>query len=98
MPMESNVSCGVLSSRDQVLAEVKKIVAEHSDLAASEIQEGHRLIDDLGCDSLDVVEIAMEVEEEFGIDVPDDLTDNSQTVGEVVEGVVQLLRQSQAGD
>ena len=40
----------------------------------------------------------MEVEEEFGIDVPDDLTDNSQTVGDVVEGVMQLLRQSQAGD
>ena len=59
MPMESNVSCGVLSSREQVLAEVKKIVAEHSDIAASAIQEGHRFIDDLGCDSLDVVEIAM---------------------------------------
>jgi acyl carrier protein len=94
MPMESNISCGVLSSRDQVLAEVKKIVAEHSDLAASEIQEGHRFIDDLGCDSLDVVEIAMEVEEEFGIDVPDDLTDNSQTVGDVVEGVMSITASS----
>ena len=42
------------------------------------------LLDDLGADSLDVVELVMALEEEFGIEVPDDDVENIRTIGDIV--------------
>jgi acyl carrier protein len=43
------------------------------------------LLDDLGADSLDVVELVMALEEEFGIEVPDDDVENIRTIGDIVQ-------------
>jgi acyl carrier protein len=75
----------------EVLAAVKSIVAEHATARAEDIREEHHLENDLGCDSLDIVEISMEIEEHFGISIPDEVSESSPTVGAIVEGVVQLL-------
>jgi acyl carrier protein len=57
----------ILLSREQVFDEVRRLVPEQASLPAGEIREEHDLIGDLGYDSLDVVELAMELEEHFKI-------------------------------
>lgn len=99
MSVESSPSPTAWPSRDQVLESVKRIVGEQAGLGPEKIQkigETDELINDLGCDSLDVIEIAMEVEEEFGITVPDEVSDATRTVADIVDGVLQLLGQPAA--
>lgn len=93
MSVESNLSGRICPSRDQVLADVKRIVGEQVGTAPEKIRETHELINDLGCDSLDVTEIAIETEDHFGISVPDEVAQHSRTVGDMVDGVLQLLAQ-----
>jgi acyl carrier protein len=84
-----------IRDRAEVLAEVKQIVAERAGRSAEGIQETDSLEQDLGLDSLDQVEIVMEVEEEFDLNVPDEVANKARRVGDIVEGVMNLL-QSQA--
>lgn len=92
MSIESNPSGRIGFSREQVLAEVKQIVGEQLGTAPENIREADDLINDLNCDSLTVIEIAMEVEEHFGITVPDEVAQEHRTVADVVHAVMQLLR------
>ncbi|MCG9894498.1 MAG: acyl carrier protein [Fimbriimonadaceae bacterium] len=55
------------------------------------ITEATRFQDDLGADSLDVVELVMAVEEEFGVNIPDDATTGLSTVGDVVAYIDQHI-------
>ena len=64
---------------------VKKIVVEHLGVDADKVTDHASFIDDLGADSLDVVELVMAIEEEFGIDVPDEDTQGLKTVQDVVD-------------
>lgn len=81
------------NSLDCVLDEVKQIVGEQMSLATEQIQDSSDLENDLGCDSLDVIEITMEIEEHFDITVPDDLSRQIRTVGDIAHGVLGLTRQ-----
>jgi len=94
MPTNSSLSDGIHASREGILEDVKQIVSEHSDVPPDEMRPDGRLIEDLGCDSLDIIEIIMELEEQFDISVPDELGDQIATVGDVADGVVELLEQS----
>jgi acyl carrier protein len=91
MQVESDLSRGTRPSRDRVLEDVKQIVGEQMGIAPANIQESDDLFNDLGCDSLDVVEIMMETEEHFAITVPDDVGQEIRTVAQIVDGVLQLL-------
>ncbi len=91
MSINRSPSSAAPLSRDHILAAVKEIVAEHATTPAEDIREDHHLLDDLGCDSLDIVEIAMEIEEQFSVPVPDELGEQARTVRDVVDGVLQLL-------
>jgi acyl carrier protein len=62
-------------------------------MAPEKIHETDELINDLGCDSLDVTEIAIEAEDHFTISVPDDVAQHSRTVGDIVDGVLQFRTQ-----
>ena len=64
---------------------VKKIVVEHLGVEEDKVVEGASFIDDLGADSLDIVELVMAFEEEFGIEIPDDAGKDIQTVGDAVK-------------
>jgi len=64
---------------------VKKIVIEHLGVDAEKVTENASFIDDLGSDSLDVVELVMAFEEEFGVEIPDDAAEHIQTVGDAVK-------------
>jgi len=63
---------------------VKKIVIEHLGVDAGKVIEGASFIDDLGADSLDTVELVMALEEEFGVEIPDDAAETILTVGDAV--------------
>lgn len=64
---------------------VKKIIVEHLNVEEEKIVESASFIDDLGADSLDTVELVMALEEEFGIEIPDEQAESIQTFGDVVK-------------
>ena len=67
-----------------VLERVKKIVVENLDVEADKVVESASFIDDLGADSLDLVELVMAFEEEFDIEIADDVQENVRSVGDAV--------------
>lgn len=71
----------VLSTFDQV----KKIVKEQLGVEEDEIQMSSTFVDDLGADSLDIVELIMAFEEEFNIEIPDEKAEKIKTVEDVVK-------------
>jgi acyl carrier protein len=64
---------------------VKAIVVEQLDIDEAMVTPEASFVDDLGADSLDVVELVMAFEEEFDIEIPDDSGDKITTVGEAVK-------------
>ncbi|MEM9704836.1 MAG: acyl carrier protein [Pseudomonadota bacterium] len=64
---------------------VKKIVIEHLDVDAAKVDAKASFIDDLGADSLDIVELVMAFEEEFNVEIPDDAAETIQTVGDAIK-------------
>lgn len=67
-----------------VYDKVVKIIAENLDIEESVINADSVITDDLGADSLDVVDICMAFEDEFGIKIPDDAVENIRTVSDIV--------------
>ncbi|MEQ9662621.1 MAG: acyl carrier protein [Parasphingopyxis sp.] len=63
---------------------VKKIVTEHLGVEADKVTEDAAFIDDLGADSLDIVELVMAFEEEFGVEIPDDAAEDITTVKDAI--------------
>ena len=70
-----------------VLERVKKIVVENLEVDGDKVTEPASFIDDLGADSLDLVELVMAFEEEFNIEIPDDVQENIRTVGDAVSHI-----------
>jgi acyl carrier protein len=64
---------------------VKKIVIEHLGVEAEKVSEEASFIDDLGADSLDIVELVMAFEEEFGVEIPDDAAEKITTVKDAID-------------
>jgi acyl carrier protein len=64
--------------------EIKEIIASHLGLEAEGINDKDNFMDDLGADSLDTVELVLQFEEHFGIEIPDEQTEHLTTVGSVI--------------
>jgi acyl carrier protein len=64
---------------------VKKIVIEHLGVEADKVTDDASFIDDLGADSLDIVELVMAFEEEFSVEIPDDAAEKISTVNDAIE-------------
>jgi acyl carrier protein len=79
-----NVNKGLKHMSD-VAERVKKIVVEHLGVEPEKVVDKASFIDDLGADSLDIVELVMAFEEEFGIEIPDDTAETILTVGDAVK-------------
>ncbi len=77
-----------------VAERVKKIVVEHLGVEAEKVTENASFIDDLGADSLDTVELVMALEEEFGIEIPDEDAEKMTNVGEAVRYVEEKASKS----
>jgi acyl carrier protein len=67
-----------------VEAKVKGIIAEQLGVAEDEIKITSSFIEDLGADSLDIVELVMAMEEEFEVEIPDEEAENIKTVQDAV--------------
>ena len=65
-------------------AKVKEIIANQLGKDVAEVKDSASLVDDLGADSLSIVEIMMELENELGVKIPDDASDKIKTVADVV--------------
>jgi acyl carrier protein len=65
-------------------AQVKKIVVEHLGVEEDKVVPEASFIDDLGADSLDIVELVMAFEEEFGVEIPDDAAEKIATVNDAI--------------
>ncbi|WP_234121122.1 acyl carrier protein [Clostridium hydrogenum] len=68
-----------------IFEKVKSIIAEQLGVEEEEIKMDSSFVDDLGADSLDIVELVMALEEEFDIEIPDEDAEKVSIVGDVVE-------------
>ncbi len=69
-----------------IFEKVKDLIADNLDVADKEsISENSSITDDLGADSLDVVDLVMAIEDEFGVDIPEEEVENIKTVGDIVK-------------
>lgn len=67
-----------------VFEQVKEVVVEQLDVNGDEVKEESKFVEDLGADSLDVVELVMALEEKFEIEIPDDEAEKIQTVKDAI--------------
>ncbi|MEM1025670.1 MAG: acyl carrier protein [Myxococcota bacterium] len=68
---------------------VKAIIVEQLGISEDEVKPEASFIDDLGADSLDIVELVMAMEEEFEIEIPDEEAENIKTVGDATKYINQ---------
>ena len=68
-----------------VFEKVAAILAEQLDVELETIKMETALVDDLGADSLDVVDLVMSLEDEFDLEIPDEYVENVRTVGDIVK-------------
>ena len=75
----------------EIESRVKSIIVEKFGVAESEVTAEASFTHDLGADSLDTVELIMEIEDEFGISIPDDLAEKISTVGDAIKFVEEAV-------
>lgn len=79
------------SMNQEVFEKVKKIVVEQLEVEAEEVTPEANFANDLGADSLDTVELVMALEEEFDIEIPDEVAEKIDTVGKAVEHISSAI-------
>ncbi len=72
-----------------MLEKIKAVVAEQLDCDIANIKEDSKFIEDLGADSLDVVELVMALEEEFDIEIPDESAEKILTVADALNYITE---------
>jgi acyl carrier protein len=74
-----------MEEHKMVFDKVKDLIVEQLDADEEKVTAAANIQDDLGADSLDVVDLVMSLEEEFDIEIPDDAVENIKTVGDIVK-------------
>ncbi len=80
-------------SSEEIFEKIKNIIVEQLQVSETAITEDASFIDDLGADSLDLVELIMALEEEFGIEIPDADAEKVVTVGDVVNYIKENVKE-----
>jgi len=81
---------------EQIRTRVIDIVCDHLAVNKDQVSDKTSFIEDIGADSLDIVELVMELEEEFDINIPDDQAEKIKTVGEAVEHIKVAIKNKPA--
>ncbi|MCI8501500.1 MAG: acyl carrier protein [Oscillospiraceae bacterium] len=74
-----------------VFEKVKGILADQLDVEEEKVTMEASITEDLGADSLDVVDLVMSLEEEFDVEIPDDQVENIKTVGDIVKYIEEKV-------
>ena len=69
---------------DEIFDKVKDVIVDQLNVEEDDVTEDAAFVDDLGADSLDIVELVMALEEQFGISIPDEQAEKIKTVGDAV--------------
>ncbi len=69
---------------EEIFDKVRDVIVDQLNVDETEVTEEASFIDDLGADSLDIVELVMALEEQFGVSIPDEEAENIKTVGDAV--------------
>jgi acyl carrier protein len=75
-----------------IAQKVKEIVAQQLDVDIAEVKDEAQFIEDLGADSLAIVELVLAFEEQFEIDIPDEDTEKIGTVGDAVKYISEHVK------
>ena len=78
-------------TKAEVVAKLKGIVANRLDVEEDQVTENKSFIEDLGADSLDIVELIMGIEDEFGIEIPDEDAEKLTSVGEALKYTLEKI-------
>jgi acyl carrier protein len=73
---------------------IRSIIAEQLGVKAEEVVDDASFTEDLGADSLDTVELVMALEEEFGIEIPDEDAEKMSTVGQAIQYIEEKAKSS----
>ena len=87
-------SLTAVMSQEAIFEKVRSIVAEQLSVDAGEVKSESNFQNDLGADSLDTVELVMEFEDEFEINIPDEDAEKIQTVGQAIDFINEHLESS----
>jgi acyl carrier protein len=74
-----------------VSEKVKKMIVDQLGVSESEVVPEAKFIDDLGADSLDIVELIMALEDEYGIEIPDEDAEKIETVGDAIRYIEEHM-------
>jgi acyl carrier protein len=77
--------------RDELFEKIKGVIVEQLGVDEDDVAEDASFVDDLGADSLDIVELVMALEEEFGVSIPDEQAEKIKTVGDAVDFIVESV-------
>ncbi len=89
MKEQNDIATDLLT--DKEITEVKQILCRELDVKPEQLEPGAVLDADLGADSLTKVEIIMALEDQFGVAVPDEVSERVETVGDVFETLAKVL-------
>jgi acyl carrier protein len=73
---------------EEIYAKVKEVIVDQLSADEDDVSPEASFIDDLGADSLDIVELVMALEDSFGVSIPDEEAESIKTVGDAVEYIV----------
>jgi acyl carrier protein len=77
---------------------VINIISDQLDFPREKLNRSSRFIEDIGADSLDIVELVMELEEEFDTQIPDDQAEKIKTVGDAIDYIAARKKEKESGE
>lgn len=89
----SSLARETVSTSSGVALQIKKMVADKLGVSLSAVTNNASFANDLGADSLDIVELIMELEKEFGVSIPDDEAEKLRTVGQAIKYIETIKGQ-----
>ncbi|MDO8916078.1 MAG: acyl carrier protein [Coriobacteriia bacterium] len=76
---------------EEIFDKVKEVIVEQLNVEEDDVTEDAAFVDDLGADSLDIVELVMALEEQFGVSIPDEQAEKIKTVGDAVGFITESI-------